>query len=146
MRYTLGSLILPSHISNWQIDTPIENDISFWGRLVNFWLTWKQIYYWTNFYAPMEDALARKHLGPDIPYIDDITKNMSVYLVNRHPLLSHSRPEQANIVLFYSFHLEKKMSPLPEVYIRIYLHDYLLNFFLTSQTRFNNARVLIICR
>jgi len=121
MRYTFGSLILPSHISNWQIDTPIENDISFWGRLVNFWLTWKQIYYWTNVYAPMEDALARRHLGPDMPYIDDITKNMSIYLINRHPLLSQSRSEQANVVTFYGFHLREEMPPLSKVYTHAHI-------------------------
>lgn len=124
MRYTFGSVILPSHISNWQIDMPGEDDVPFWRRLGKFYSTWKQIYHWTNVRAPMEDALARKYLGNDIPYIDDITRNMSVYLVNKHPLISISRLEQRNVIYFNGFHILKVPPALPEVYTRICVSRY----------------------
>lgn len=120
MRYTFGSLILPSHISNWQLNNPpFDDSISFWERLVNFYLTWSQIYYWTNVRVPLEDALARKYLGNDVPHINDITRNMSLYLVNKHPFLSQSRPEQRNVIFYHGFHIAKVPPALPQVRTRI---------------------------
>ncbi|XP_012525219.3 UDP-glycosyltransferase UGT5 [Monomorium pharaonis] len=114
LRYTLGSLILPSHISNWQTNTPLEDNMSFWRRLVNFYEVWNQIYSWTNEHVAIEDAIAKEFLGEDLPHINDITKNMSIYLVNRHPALLHSRPEQPNVIFYHGFHIAKVLDPLPK--------------------------------
>ncbi|KAM0724858.1 UDP-glycosyltransferase UGT5 [Formica fusca] len=114
MRYMLGSLILPSHISNWQANTIPESNMSFWRRLVNFYEVWKHMYSWVNVHIPIEDALAKKYLGEDLPHIDDITKNMSIYLVNKHPALSYIRFEQPNVIFFHGFHIAKVPPALPK--------------------------------
>lgn len=129
MRYMLGSLILPSHISNWQANTIPESNMSFWRRLVNFYEVWKQMYSWVNVHIPIEDALAKKYLGEDLPHIDDITKNMSIYLVNKHPALSYIRFEQPNVILFHGFHIAKVPPALPKVYhtkIYVYVYNFLM--------------------
>jgi len=123
MRYTFGSLILPSHDSNWAINTPVENNMSFWRRLVNFLEVWTQMYYWANVYVPKEDALVKKYLGEDTPHIDDITRNMSIYLVNRHPLFTYRKPEQPNVIYYHGFHIAKTPPALPKV---LYLLSYYL--------------------
>lgn len=114
MRYTFGSLILPSHISNWQVNTLPENNMSFWRRLVNFYEVWKQMYKWANMHIPIEDAIVKEYLGEDLPHIDDITRNMSIYLVNRHPVLSYARPEQPNVIFYHGFHIAKVPPALPK--------------------------------
>ncbi|KAL6257012.1 hypothetical protein P5V15_011948 [Pogonomyrmex californicus] len=114
LRYTFGSLILPSHISNWQTNTPVENNMSFWRRLVNFYEVWMQMYAWVNKFVPVEDALAKKYLGEDLPHISDIARNMSIYLVNRHPAFLHGKPEQPNVIYFHGLHIAKTPDPLPE--------------------------------
>lgn len=129
MRYTFGSLILPSHISNWQANTLPENNMSFWRRLVNFYEVWKQMYKWANVHIPIEDAIVKEYLGEDLPHIDDITRNMSIYLVNRHPVLSYARPEQPNVIFYHGFHIAKVPPALPKVHTYICIYVYLSNAF-----------------
>ncbi|XP_018401111.1 PREDICTED: UDP-glucuronosyltransferase 3A1-like [Cyphomyrmex costatus] len=114
LRYTFGSLILPSHISNWQINKPNERNMSFWRRLVNFYEVWKQMYSWMNEHVAIEDAIAKKYLGEDLPHINDITRNMSIYLVNRHPAFLHGKPEQPNVIYYYGSHIAKVPDALPK--------------------------------
>lgn len=130
MRYTFGSLILPSHISNWQANTLPENNMSFWRRLVNFYEVWKQMYKWANVHTPIEDAIVKEYLGEDLPHIDDITRNMSIYLVNKHPVLSYARLEQPNVIFYHGFHIAKVPPALPKVhytYIYMYIFPMLSN-------------------
>lgn len=96
--------------------------MSFWRRLVNFYEVWKQMYKWVNIHIPIEDAIAKKYLGEDLPHIDDITRNMSIYLVNKHPALSYARPEPPNVIFIHGFHITKVPPALPKVhYIHIYM-------------------------
>ncbi|XP_012218758.2 UDP-glycosyltransferase UGT5 [Linepithema humile] len=115
LRYTFGSVILPSHDSHWETNTLIDtNNISFWRRLVNFLEVWTQIYYWQNVCIPKEDAITKKYLGEDTPHVDDITRNMSIFLVNRHPLFTYRKPEQPNLIYYHGFHITKTPPALPE--------------------------------
>lgn len=127
MRYIFGSLILPSHISNWQANKLLDNDMSttFWRRFVNFYEV-KSIYKWANIHILIENALAKEYLGKDLLRIDDITRNMSIYLVNKHPVLSYARPEQLNIIFYYGFHIAKVPPALPKVH---YTYIYISNAF-----------------
>ncbi|XP_011863824.1 PREDICTED: UDP-glucuronosyltransferase 2C1-like [Vollenhovia emeryi] len=114
MRYIFGSIILPSHISNWQTNTPVETNMPFWRRLVNFYEVWANMYSWASEHSAVEDAIAKEYLGQDLPHIDDITKNMSIYLVNKHPVFSYGRPEQRNVIFYHSFHITKTPDILPQ--------------------------------
>lgn len=110
----------------------MESGMPFWKRLMNFYEVWTHIYSWVNVYAPIEDTLAKKYLGNDVPYVEDITKNMSIYIVNRNIAISYARIEQPNIIFYQGFHIAAEPPALPQVYIHtyIYLFIYLHNFFL----------------
>lgn len=88
----------------------------FWKRLINFYEVWTHIYYWVNIRLPIEDALAKKYLGSNTPHVEDITKNMSIYLVNRNPVFSYARSEQPNVIFFHGFHIAATSPALPQVY------------------------------
>ncbi|XP_014482331.1 PREDICTED: UDP-glucuronosyltransferase 2B18-like [Dinoponera quadriceps] len=113
-RYMLGGLILPSHLSNWQSNIQIHGNISFWERLVNFYDVWMQMYHWANVRIPSDDALVKKYLGEGIPSVLDITQNMSLYFINKNPIISYPRQEQSNIMFYHGFHIAAVPPALPK--------------------------------
>lgn len=94
----------------------IKGNMSFWERLVNFCEVWMQMYNWMNVRIPTENALVRQYLGEDTPSVMDITKNMSLYLVNKKPALSIVRQEQPNVVFFHGLHIAATPPALPKVF------------------------------
>lgn len=125
-RYVYGASVLPSHPSNWEVNTLIEDDSSFWQRLRNFIDTWALVYFWINQNLSMRDSVKKK-LGNDIPYDFDLMKKTSILLINEHPLFVHTRPEQPNTIFFTGIHIEKTPPTLPKVRksSSIKLYDYL---------------------
>ncbi|EFN81471.1 Ecdysteroid UDP-glucosyltransferase [Harpegnathos saltator] len=115
VRYMMGGLVLPSHRSSWQTNMQgnIESNMSFWDRLVNFCEVWYQIYNWMNVRIPLEDALVRKYLGEGIPSVADLSRNISLFLVNRHPTIAIPRQEQSNVVFYHGFHIKRVLPALP---------------------------------
>lgn len=105
--------------------------MSFWRRLVNFYEVWKQMYCWANEHSAIQNEIAKQYLGEDLPHINDITRNMSIYLINRHPAFSHGKPEQPNVVFYHGFHIVKVPDALPEVYI--HTHTYILFLIFLSE-------------
>lgn len=114
-RYVFGSPILPSHSSNWEVNTLLGENPSIWQRLQNFIEVWSTIYYWSNNYITIEQETAKKYLGNDIPQVIDVMKNMSVLLVNENPVNVYPRPEQPNAIFFSGFHIQKTLPRLPKV-------------------------------
>lgn len=114
-RFNLGSPVLPSHLSNWELESFTELNPSFWKRLVNFVYTWWHIYSWFNNFANKQQKIAEKYFGNDIPHIIDVAKNMSLILINQEPLLAYPRPEIPNIVHFSGLHIAKTPPSLPKV-------------------------------
>lgn len=114
-RYVFGSPILPSHSSNWEVNTLPGENLSIWQRLQNFIEVWSAIYYWNSNFLTIEQETAKKYLGHNIPQIIDVIKNMSVLLVNENPVNVHPRPEQTNAIFFSGFHIQKTLSRLPKV-------------------------------
>ena len=72
-----------------------------------------------NEHVAIEDAIAKKYLGEDLPHINDITRNMSIFLVNRHPAFVHGKPEQPNVIYYYGSHITKVPDALPKVHLYI---------------------------
>lgn len=107
--------MFPSHFSNWQLSRLVEENSSIWQRLWNFIETWGFIYFWVNDYIPEEQEIAEKYLGNDVPYLIDILKNMSVFLVNESPILAFPRPEQPNAIFFSGIHIQETPPPLSKV-------------------------------
>ncbi|XP_011867622.1 PREDICTED: UDP-glucuronosyltransferase 2B13-like isoform X2 [Vollenhovia emeryi] len=106
-RFTLGSPVLPSHPSNWELESSTGLYVPFWSRLVNFVNTWWSIYSWFNNFASKQQQIAEKYFGNDIPHVIDVAKNMSLVLINQEPLLAYARPEIPNVVHFSGLHIAK---------------------------------------
>jgi hypothetical protein len=114
-RFTLGSPVMPSHLSNWELESLTGLNLSFWRRLVNFVNTWWSIYSWFNNFANKQQQIAEKYFGNDIPHIMDVAKNMSLVLINQEPLLAYARPEIPNVVHFSGLHIAKTPPSLSKV-------------------------------
>ncbi|VEN46982.1 unnamed protein product [Callosobruchus maculatus] len=70
--------------------------------------------YYLNFEAlPKCDQIARKYLGNDIPYIQDIEKNMSLLLLTTNPILYEPRPNVPTVISMEQMHI-KPVKPLPK--------------------------------
>ncbi|VEN46981.1 unnamed protein product [Callosobruchus maculatus] len=75
-------------------------------------------YIWTRYYLNFEalpkcDQIARKYLGNDIPYIQDIEKNMSLLLLTTNPILYEPRPNVPTVISMEQMHI-KPVKPLPK--------------------------------
>ncbi|XP_012535032.1 UDP-glucosyltransferase 2 [Monomorium pharaonis] len=112
-RFILGSPVLPSHPSNWELEDFTGLNLPFWKRLMNFVNTWWNIYSWFTF-ANKQQKIAEKYFGNDIPHIIDVSKNMSLILINQEPSLAYARPEIPNIVHFSGLHIAKTPPLLPQ--------------------------------
>lgn len=114
-RFNLGSPVMPSHPSNWEIESFAGLHLSFWRRLMNFMETWWNIYSWFNNFLNRQQEIAEKYFGKDIPHIVDVTRNMSLILIDQEPLLAYARPEIPNIVHFSGLHIARTPPPLSKV-------------------------------
>lgn len=89
---------------------------SFYERLVSVYSNiWLRFYYYTKA-IPFHDAIARKYFGNDIPYIGDIERNMSLFLVSANVYLSKPRPYSMTVVDIDRIHIQPK-KPLPKVWL-----------------------------
>nr|XP_023017936.1 UDP-glucuronosyltransferase 2B15-like [Leptinotarsa decemlineata] len=75
-------------------------------------------YFWARFYRtfialPKCDAIAKKYLGKDLPYIGDIEKNMSLLLLTTNPFLYTPRPTVPTVISLEQLHI-KPVKPLPQ--------------------------------
>ncbi|KAL2712905.1 UDP-glucuronosyltransferase 3A2-like [Vespula squamosa] len=120
-RYFLGSPILPSHLSNWEIEN-ISTNPTFLQRLKNFIDTCYYMYYWLYISIPIEQMIAKKYLGDNIPSIIDAGQNMSLLLASSHMINLYSRPEIPNVVYYNSGHISKIPPTLPTD-LRIFLDN-----------------------
>lgn len=115
-RYFLGSPILPSHLSNWEIED-ISTNPNFLQRLKHFIDTCYYMYYWFYIFVPIQQMIARKYLGENVSSIIDAGQNMSLVLASSHTIYLYSRPEIPNVVYYNSGHISKIPPTLPTVRI-----------------------------
>ncbi|XP_025162998.1 UDP-glucuronosyltransferase 2B9 [Harpegnathos saltator] len=111
--YHLGSPILPSHPSTWEMEGVTGFNLSLWHRIKNFIRLWRYIHYVHNHCMQRQQAIAEKYLGKDIPNVSEIEKNMSIMLVNQQEITTFVRPVLPNLIQFGSLHTMKKPAPLP---------------------------------
>ncbi|KAK2579371.1 hypothetical protein KPH14_003236 [Odynerus spinipes] len=111
-RYFMGSPILESHLSNWETEGITENP-TFWQRLRNFIDTWHYMYNWFYNFLPIQQSLARKYFGDNLPDILEAGKNMSLILSNSHALNLYSRPDVPTVIYYNGGHISKIPPSLP---------------------------------
>nr|AVT42209.1 UDP-glucuronosyltransferase 40AH1 [Lissorhoptrus oryzophilus] len=87
---TLGN---PSHpLVSPDYNLPLTRDMTFRERLMAvLYAVYVKLYY-DMAVLPREDAQIKKYLSPDLPYLGDIEKNISVLLLNRNPVFHRIMP------------------------------------------------------
>nr|XP_023020194.1 UDP-glucuronosyltransferase 1-3-like [Leptinotarsa decemlineata] len=91
-----------------------DKELSFVERVksVLFHIWYRAIYYWHI--LPEADKVTRKYLGEDVPYLGDVIKNTSMFLVNVNCILHKVRANVPNVIPMSQMHIRKK-KPLPKV-------------------------------
>ncbi|KZC09278.1 Ecdysteroid UDP-glucosyltransferase, partial [Dufourea novaeangliae] len=112
--HILGGPVLTSHESVWEVGAHIGPNLSFWQRLKNFVIVWRSTYFLYRYLFPQHQRIAEKYLGPDLPPMLDIMKNISVIFVNQDDVLSPARSKVANQISFTSLHISDNLKPLPK--------------------------------
>ncbi|VEN46990.1 unnamed protein product [Callosobruchus maculatus] len=109
--YALGNPNPPSLYS--EMFLPYHGRMNFSERFRStLYYLWSR--YYLNFEAlPKCDQIARKYLGNDIPYIQDIEKNMSLLLLTTNPILYEPRPNVPTVISMEQMHI-KPVKPLPK--------------------------------
>ncbi|KAF5280450.1 hypothetical protein FQR65_LT03259 [Abscondita terminalis] len=111
---SLGALITahdaignPSHpILNPDILLPFTGPMTFYDRLYSVYFSmWIRYEYYYN-RLPKLDALARKYISNDIPYLGDIEKNMSLLFLNVNPIIHNIRPNVPAVIELGKMHLQ----------------------------------------
>ncbi|VEN46986.1 unnamed protein product [Callosobruchus maculatus] len=111
VHYAIGNPHPPSIYS--ESFLPYHGRMSFSERFKStLYYIWSR--YYLNFEAlPKCDQIARKYLGNDIPYIQDIEKNMSLLLLTTNPILYEPRPNVPTVISMEQMHI-KPVKPLPK--------------------------------
>lgn len=113
--FVLAQPLLPSHPSNWEQFTTTGDQLPFWQRVANFLEAWLFMYRWVNTFVRGHNEVARSFFGEDLPCVNDIAKNMSIFLVEQPRTIGIARPTQPNVIFFDSLHIAKTPPPLPKV-------------------------------
>ncbi|XP_060536288.1 UDP-glycosyltransferase UGT5-like [Cylas formicarius] len=113
---TLDTLGNPSHpILAPDVNLPFKRDLMFKERLVSFLhaIFVRMYYHWAI--LPREDAIVKKHLGEDMPYLGDIERNVSLLLLNTNLVFHRQMPLLPNVVqtggISFPKHSPRAMSP-----------------------------------
>nr|AVT42221.1 UDP-glucuronosyltransferase 321E1 [Lissorhoptrus oryzophilus] len=90
-----------------------NGDLTYYERIKStLYFLWSRLY--VNFVAmPKCDAIARKYLGSDLPYLADIERNVSALFLNINPILYTPRPMVPTVVPLGFMHI-KPPKPLPK--------------------------------
>jgi glucuronosyltransferase len=125
----------PSYIPN--LFTSFSDKMNLFERVVNAvtLALYKVIYHFLS--ESESQQLARLHFGVDTPDLDELSRNMSLILVNSHFSLNAPRPLVPGIVEVGGLHIPEP-KPLPQVRQVLMC----LSFFLTSSNQ--NEVVLVL--
>ncbi|CAH0559942.1 unnamed protein product [Brassicogethes aeneus] len=95
---------------------PVGRDMTFRERLMSgLWAVYVRVLYHLVV-LPREDALARKYLGDDLPYLGDIERNVSLILLNRNPVFHRVMPMVPTVIeLGYMNRSQTKKEMDPEL-------------------------------
>lgn len=116
--FGIGNPHFPSMYS--EMFLPYHGQLTFYERLKSTLYYLFVRFYRTAVILPQSDELARKYLGNDLPYIEDIEKNMSLLFLTTNPFLYVPRPTIPTIISLESIHV-KPVESLPNVSIKLAL-------------------------
>lgn len=89
------------------------NNLTLWEKLDELY-TYISINMMYNEYLPIEDALLRRHFGPDTPSLRELSKKVDLLFLNVHPIFEGIRPMPPNVIYTGGLH-ESPSKELPKV-------------------------------
>lgn len=89
--------------------------MTFTERMSNVLLTTARLLHYYMYQLPLQDKLMRKYYCPSVPPIEDMLRNISVYLTNSHPAVEYTQPYTPNIIPVAGINISPDRTPLPQV-------------------------------
>ncbi|RLU22281.1 hypothetical protein DMN91_004559 [Ooceraea biroi] len=108
----MGNVDNPSYIMT--IFSGYDEPMNFYSRMSNTlaWLLCNMAYeYW---YRPIDQAVADKAFGLDLPKLRTLAEQSQALLVNTHASIHGNRPQLSNVVEVGGLHISPKINPLPK--------------------------------
>ncbi|XP_076178991.1 uncharacterized protein LOC143152578 [Ptiloglossa arizonensis] len=112
--HCFGGLVLPSHESNWEMETNTGSDLPFWKRVKNFVTMWRNVYVTYRNVVSDQQKLAERYFDMPLPPLLEMQKNISLVFVNQADAMMPARPKLANVITFTSLHVSPNPQPLPQ--------------------------------
>ncbi|XP_066998723.2 UDP-glucosyltransferase 2 [Anabrus simplex] len=88
--------------------------MNFWERMHNTYLYLTKAFLWKFKILPLNEAVMRKHFGPEVPPISEFEYNDTLLLIDNHWCMSYPRPLLPNVVELTGLHVQTKPNPLPK--------------------------------
>lgn len=111
-----------AHVSHYILG--FDDDMTFFQRWFNAWFSLASLFYHEYFHLSLQNQVARDHstfyVYPQ-PTIQELIKNVTLTLVNSHPMLWPPRPAMPTLINVGGAHL-RKPKPLPKN-IQTYIDD-----------------------
>lgn len=101
-----------AYIPNSFLDNP--RMINFWHRLENT-LSNVQSILTFNYYSAVQDDIMKKSIGPHVPNLREVERNVSLILANSHYSINGVRPFTAAVVEVGGLHIDERKTKLSEV-------------------------------
>ncbi|XP_054010164.1 UDP-glycosyltransferase UGT5-like [Hylaeus anthracinus] len=108
----LGASYEASHKPS--IFSGLERPMNFLQRTWNVLATWLATSVYDTIFHWHDQSLGEKYYGPGVPDVKEISKNVSLMLLNTHYSLHGAQLFPPNIVEVGGMHLPSKPSPLPK--------------------------------
>lgn len=120
MNERFGNPSHPAYIPNNLMD--FSDKLSFFERLENFLVGLIHQMFFTHIVARNDEQIARKYLGQELPPLDKIIMNSSLFLVNTHFTLNLPRPLVPGVIEVGGIHINKvKLLPKVSTYYYYYI-------------------------
>ncbi|EDW76574.1 uncharacterized protein Dwil_GK14593 [Drosophila willistoni] len=100
----MGAPLIPSYIS--ALFMGKSQEMSFGGRLANWFTVHSLNLLYKLFSIPAADALVRQKFGPQMPSVGEMVKNTSLMLINQHFSLSGPKPLPPNVIEVGGVHIK----------------------------------------
>ncbi|CAH1647236.1 unnamed protein product [Spodoptera littoralis] len=87
-------------------------NLTLWDKFTEVFTHYVAENLWHNFCAVSNNIL-KKHFGPEVPTIEELTNNIDMIFLNVHPMFEGIRPVPPNVVYLHGLH-QKPTKDLPQ--------------------------------
>ncbi|XP_049803192.1 UDP-glucosyltransferase 2-like [Schistocerca nitens] len=110
--YNFGSPKNPAYMPDMWLG--YSDRMNFWQRLYNTYFYLRLMHMWFCQAMPVQEALMRKHFGPDPPSVYEADRNVSLLITTNHFVMEYPRPHLPNIIEITGIHVATEQKPLPK--------------------------------